>query len=137
MQKKVIELDKPLIGICAGFDNILRALGTNVILDKSKKHDIYDKEYRHKIKILKDTQMYDIVEKEELEVNSIHSMIATKELVGPYAKISSYSEDGLIESFEVPNKKFVIGIKWHPELLLNEIYVDKLFMKFVEESRIK
>ena len=31
MAKRIIELDKPLIGICAGFNNILRALGTNVI----------------------------------------------------------------------------------------------------------
>ena len=48
MAKKIIELDKPLIGICAGFNNILRALGTDVIEDKTKSHDIYDKDYRHK-----------------------------------------------------------------------------------------
>ena len=28
--KKAIELDKPVIGICAGFNNILRALGTKI-----------------------------------------------------------------------------------------------------------
>ena len=58
-------------------------------------------------------------------------MIATKELVEPYAKISSYSEDGLVESFELLNKKFVMGIKWHPELQFNEKYVDDLFKKFI------
>ncbi|MEI3434118.1 MAG: hypothetical protein V8R26_03710 [Clostridia bacterium] len=36
MAKKIIELDKPLIGICAGFNNILRALGTDVIEVKQK-----------------------------------------------------------------------------------------------------
>ena len=129
--KKIIELNKPLIGICAGFNNILRALGTNVILDKDKKHDIYDKNYRHKIKICKNTKLYNIVKKDIMEVNSIHSMIATKELVSPYAKISSYSEDGLVESFEIPNKKFIIGVKWHPELMLEEEYVDRLFREFI------
>lgn len=131
--KKVIELDKPLIGICAGFNNILRALGSDVILDKTKSHDIYDKNYRHKIKIEKDTELYKLVEKEEIDVNSIHSMIATKELVEPYAKISSYSKDGLVESFEVPNKKFVMGIKWHPELLLDETYVDEIFKMLINK----
>ena len=63
--KKVIELDKPLIGICAGFNNILRALGSDVILDKNKSHDIYDKNYRHKIKIEKSTELYKLIEKEE------------------------------------------------------------------------
>ena len=83
---KFILKNKPIIGICAGFNNILR---------------------------------------------SIHSMIATKELVKPYAKISSYSKDGLVESFELPNKKFVMGIKWHPELLVEDEYVDRLFKKFI------
>ena len=129
--KKVIELDKPLIGICAGFNNILRALGSDVILDKTKSHDIYDKNYRHKIEMEKDTELYKLVGKEEIDVNSIHSMIATKELVEPYAKISSYSKDGLVESFELTNKKFVMGIKWHPELQFNERYVDDLFKKFI------
>lgn len=133
MAKKIIELDKPLIGICAGFNNILRAIGTDVILDKEKKHDIYDINYRHKININKETKLYNIIKKSEINVNSIHSMIATKELVEPYAKISSYSEDGLVESFELEGKKFVLGIKWHPELMLEEKYVDELFSEFVEE----
>ena len=45
-------------------------------------------------------------------------MIAPKENVEGYAKISSISDDGLVESFELENKKFVLGIKWHPELML-------------------
>ena len=132
MAKKILELNKPLIGICAGFNNILRALGTNVKLDETKSHDYFDNSYRHKIDIRKDTILYKLVGKEAIEVNSIHSMIATKELVDSFATISSFSEDGLVESFELPNKKFVMGIKWHPELLLEEEYVNKLFERFID-----
>ncbi len=113
MAKKIIELDKPLIGICAGFNNILRAIGTDVIEDKTKSHDIYDKEYRH--------------------VNSIHSMIAPKGNVEKYARISAISYDNLVESFELDNKKFVMGIKWHPELMLEDEFSDKLFKKFISK----
>lgn len=130
--KKVIELDKPLLGICAGFNNILRALGSDVILDKTQSHDYYDVNYRHKINIEKNTKLYDYVSQESMEVNSIHSMVATKELVEPVAKISSYSDDGLVESFEVENKKFIMGIKWHPELMLKEESTHKLFKDFIE-----
>ena len=62
-------------------------------------------------------------------------MIGTKELVEPYAKISSFSEDGLVESFEIENKRFVMGIKWHPELLHQEEYVNKLFKSFIESCK--
>ncbi len=134
--KKCIEYDIPLIGICAGFNNILRALGTDVVEDNSQKHNIYDMNYRHKVKIEKDTLLYEFISKEELEVNSIHSMIAPVENVKNFAKISSYSEDGLVESFELENKKFIIGIKWHPELMLNDdtFNLFKNFIKVCKEN---
>lgn len=134
MAKRIIELDKPLIGICAGFNNILRALGTNVVEDKTKSHDIYNKDYRHKISVIKETKLHDLINKDEYSVNSIHSMIAPKENVEGYAKISSISYDGLVESFELNNKKFVIGLKWHPELMLEDEFTNKLFKEFIKAT---
>ena len=133
MAKRIIELDKPLIGICAGFNNILRALNTDVIEDKTKSHDIYDKNYRHKINIIEGTKLYDLINNNEYNVNSIHTMIAPKENVLPVAKISSISYDGLVESFELDNKKFIMGIKWHPELMLDDEFPNKLFKKFISK----
>ena len=136
MAKRIIELDKPLIGICAGFNNILRAVGTDVIEDKTKSHDIYDKNYRHNVSVKKETRLFDLIGKDEYSVNSIHSMIAPKENVEGYATISSLSNEGLVESFELSNKKFVIGIKWHPELMLEDEFPQKLFKEFIKESCI-
>lgn len=133
--KRIIELDKPLIGICAGFNNILRALGTDVIEDKTKSHDIYDKNYRHQVSVMKGTKLYDLINKDEYNVNSIHSMIAPKEKIEGYAKISSLSYDGLVESFELDNKKFIIGIKWHPELMLEDEFTKKLFNEFIKKCK--
>lgn len=135
MAKRIIELDKPLIGICAGFNNILRAIGTDVIEDKTKKHDIYDINYRHKISIIKNTKLYDLINKDEYDVNSIHSMIAPKEKIKNHVEISSVSYDGLVESFELNNKKFVIGIKWHPELMLTDKFTQQLFCEFIKECK--
>ena len=137
MAKRIIGLDKPLIGICAGFNNILRALGTDVIEDKTKSHDIYDKEYRHEITIIEGTKIYELINKQIYNVNSIHSMIAPKEKIEGYARISSISYDGLVESFEVDNKKFIIGIKWHPELIIEDEFTQKLFKRFIEECKKK
>lgn len=133
MAKRIIELDKPLIGICAGFNNILRALGTDVIKDETKSHDIYDKDYRHEVSIINGTKLYDLINKDKYNVNSIHTMIAPKEKVKGYARISSLSYDGLVESFELDNKKFVIGIKWHPELMLEDEFPNNLFRVFISK----
>lgn len=133
--KKAIELDIPVLGICAGFNNILRAIGTDVMKDNTESHNFYDVNYRHNVSIEKDTILYSLINKPNLEVNSIHSMIATKEMIEPFAKVSSTSDDGLVESFEVPNKKFVVGIKWHPELMLEEEFTNNLFAKFIEACK--
>ena len=63
-------------------------------------------------------------------------MIAPKENVECYAKISSISYDGLVESFELNNKKFIIGIKWHPELMLEDDFTNKLFKEFIKKAKI-
>lgn len=135
MAKRIIELDKPLIGICAGFNNILRALGTDVIEDKTRSHDKYDINYRHKILIVNGTKMHELIGSSEYSVNSIHTMIATKESVEGYAEISSTSEDGLVESIELKDKKFVVGVKWHPELMLEDEFADRLFSELVKKSK--
>ena len=83
--------------------------------------------------VVKGTKIYDLINKDEYEVNSIHSMIAPKEKVEGYAKISSVSYDGLVESFEIENKKFVIGIKWHPELMLDQDdNMNNIFKEFIK-----
>lgn len=133
--KKCIEYDIPLIGICAGFNNIIRATGSDVFEDKTNSHNFYKMDYRHNINIVKDTLIHNLSNVDTMQVNSMHSMLATKEAVESFAKISSYSDDGYVESFEIPNKKFIVGIKWHPELMLEEDFPNKLFEKFVEKCK--
>ena len=64
-------------------------------------------------------------------------MIAPKEKVDGYARISSMSYDGLVESFELDNKKFIVGIKWHPELMLEDMFTQNLFKQLIEECKYK
>lgn len=129
--KYALEKDISILGICAGFNNILRALGSNVYEDKTNLHNHYDKNYRHKIFIEEDSRLYKIIGKSEYEVNSMHTMIADKKNVEGYGSICAYSEDGLIEAFELKNKKFVLALKWHPELMMDEEYVDRLFSEYI------
>ncbi len=129
--KYALEKDIPLIGICAGFNNILRALGSNVYEDETLAHSRYSRDYRHDIRIVKGTKLYEIIGREDFRVNSLHTMIADEKRVAPFGKIAAYSYDGLVESFEVPDKKFVLGIKWHPEIMDDE-YTDVLFQRFIK-----
>jgi len=130
-----IDKDVPLIGICAGFNNILRALGSNIYEDKTRKHSSRSLTYRHPIKIYDDNLLHTIIGKNDYEVNSLHEMIADEQRVKGYAKICACSEDGLIESFTLEDKKFVLAMKWHPELMADDEGANRIFISFINACK--
>ena len=54
---------------------------------------------------------------EKLEVNSFHHQCLNK--LGKELKITAIAPDGIIEAVEMPSHSFVLGVQWHPEMLLN------------------
>lgn len=131
--KYAIRNDIPLLGICAGFNNIIRAMGGNTFLIKNnEKHNKEDGQYAHKNIVQKNSLLYNILNKEEIKVNSIHTMFAMQENV-ENLEISSFSDDGYVEAVELKNNKFCLGLKWHPELMLDyDKNMNKIFQRFLE-----
>lgn len=141
---RCIECDIPLLGICAGFNNIARAMHIplynyyhDAIFDPEY-HDREDMDYRHKIEITKNTILYDIVQCKSMSVNSIHKMYMSyyNALSSSCIKVSSIcSHDSSVESFELTKNRFVVAVKWHPELMKSNPYSKKLFKRFIEECK--
>lgn len=135
LAKLALARDMPVLGICAGFNNLLRAMGGDVMYDKTESHNIEDRKYRHKVLVREGTRLAEILGKKEIATNSIHTMIATEEMVTPYARVNAVSEDGLVEGFEILGKRFAVGVKWHPELLKDDEATKKLFAEFMRAVR--
>lgn len=136
--KYAIKKDKPLLCICLGFQALCSMYANNRnSFDMTKKlnnssHHGDERKYIHKNKILDNTKLKNILKKDTISVNSLHHDyidLDTKELI-----ISSYSEDNIIEAVELPNKRFVIGVEWHPEYLMDEDSI-KLFDAFVNSIK--
>lgn len=71
--KYCYENDVPVLGICAGQNNIARALGgTTCKISNPEKHDKSFDEYVHSINIDKSSKFYDIVRTNKMQVNSRH-----------------------------------------------------------------
>lgn len=125
--------DVPYIGICAGMQMMAYYNKDNVKNERNEDKGVihHSKEkYVHEIRILKDTLLYDILDKEEIMVNSRHNFHITSP--GTH-EVSAYSKDGLIEAIENKDKKFQLGLQWHPEMLDDE-NTEKLFTRFIEEA---
>lgn len=120
--KYALDKNIPILGLCGGMqlmglvDN--DGLPSNEVLiknDTKLNHFQKGEQYVHKINIKENTLLNKILNTNEISVNSRHNyhLKQVKNL-----KVSAYSEDGFIESVEVPNKKFVLGVQWHPESMI-------------------
>lgn len=131
--KRAYEKNIPLLGICRGLQLFNIGLGGTLYQDIPRQipnaighacgynvHQGY-----HTINIEKDSILYDIFKKEKLVVNSQHHQ-SIKDL-GENMRITSTTIDGVVESIESTNEKFLLGVQFHPEVMMNN---DKEFIKF-------
>jgi putative glutamine amidotransferase len=72
----------------------------------------------HEVEIIAGSKLYDIVGTTSMAVNSAHHQ-AVKE-AAPSLAINARAPDGVIEGIEDPDKRFCIGVEWHPEFEISE-----------------
>lgn len=116
------EKNIPTLGICLGMQEMFY----NDNLIDIPNHHINS---LHEITIRKNTLLYKIIKKEKMLVNSRHNSAINK---SNYL-ISSISKDNIIESIELPNHKFFLGLQWHPENLYDiDSNSKKIFDYFIK-----
>jgi putative glutamine amidotransferase len=135
--KKAREKNKPVLGVCRGFQIMNVAYGGSLyqdivtLRDGSHVHrdqELYDT-LGHPATILKDTILYDLLQKEEIYVNSVHHQGIKK--LGDGLEIMAYSDDGLIEAIRDPQHQFVWGIQWHLEWMPEDQEQQKIYKAFL------
>lgn len=117
MISKALQIDLPILGICAGMQVMSAIMGCKLTgnVNQYLKSDIDHFGYvkNHKISISNDNLLYKIINKDIIEVNSNHREAVAQ--ISNSVKICAKSEDGCIEAIEVKNKKFALGVQWHPD----------------------
>ena len=119
--QKVLELDKPLLGICRGIQFLNAALGGTLYQDLPTERPSVMEHHQqapydvpvHRVKILKDSPLFQCLGVEELLVNSYHHQAVRR--MSPMLKPMAVSEDGLVEALYMPGHRFVWAVQWHPE----------------------
>lgn len=129
--------DIPILGICEGQSNLVWGQGgSTVLVSDLDKHEQKTAHYVHNIIIKKGTLLYKILKKTKIKVNSRHHYT----IKDPKGLIEcAYDDDGNIEAVEAKNKKFFLGVRFHPESLYkidkNHNKIFKYFIKICKNIR--
>ena len=116
-ERKVIEYayskDIPLLGICLGMQH----MGVTFSGEEFNclNHKFKNKKYVHEVIIDKNSNLYKFLKKDNIRVNSRHK----SSIINTNLSIVGVSSDGIVEAVEDKNKKFFIGVQWHPESMFN------------------
>ena len=95
-------------------------------------HADYGNGLVHDVILSKDSNLYKILGKDIIKVNSRHRMKVTDP--GTF-DVFGKSEDGVIEVLERHDKKFALGVQWHPEMMLDDSLQKLIFDAFVNACK--
>ena len=126
LTRGALERDIPLLGICGGQQLLHVILGGKLIqhiadgVENPLAHEQPNPrdEPGHVVEILDGTFLRRIVGVNCLSVNSAHHQAALDEPQG--VVINAKSPDGVIEGMEVLERKFCLGVQWHPEFFISD-----------------
>lgn len=140
---EALALDLPVFAICRGMQLLNVHLHGTLTqhLSSSATHvcrlkDEIPGRHRtaHTVEVLPGTLLARIVGAGRHEVNSRHHQGVGD--LAPGAVKSAVSEDGITEAVELPGKRFVLAVQWHPEDRIDISDADrKLFEAFAASAR--
>ncbi|WP_397590803.1 gamma-glutamyl-gamma-aminobutyrate hydrolase family protein [Sphingorhabdus sp.] len=126
MVNRMIDAQKPVFGICRGFQEINVALGGTLRRDTSASDDLirhhapddvsFDAmfEHRHAVDLTDGGMLANAYAKSALDVNSVHYQGIGKLADG--LNVEARAPDGLIEAYSArPNGAPLLAVQWHPE----------------------
>ncbi len=149
--REVMQLRKPVLGICLGAQLINVVLGGSLYQDIPTQIDNpINHRDQHNIKIVEGTRLNKIFSLEnthphpspegegiplpftEISIFSTHHQSVKSP--GKGLIVSAMSTDGIIEAIELPDYPLLIGIQWHPEREPGSEYTRLLFKAFIEAA---
>ena len=143
LTREALERNLPLLAICRGHQVLNVATGGTLIQDIPSEvtggveHDSSRERWEraHPVQILEGTRLRDILKRGTVSVNSFHHQATAR--VGSGLVVSAVSaRDQLVEAVEMPDRRFALGVQWHPEAFWNrEDGFQALFAAMVGASR--
>jgi putative glutamine amidotransferase len=134
--KAAIERDLPVLGICRGFQ-ILNVVQEGSLVQDVPGHRPEEREglVEHRgVSVRPGSRLARATGGAPLTVNSRHHQAVTRDTLGR-GLVATVVVDDLVEAFELDDRRWVVGIQWHPERT-GEVSPEarRIFEAFVQEA---
>jgi putative glutamine amidotransferase len=124
--RKAVALNMPVLCICRGLQLLNVAFGGSLIqhisdqVDNPLQHrqqelSILASSASHRVNLLPGSVTARIFGESSIEVNSLHHQSVRS--IAPSLSVDGRAPDGVIEAASFPDRAFVCGVQWHPELM--------------------
>jgi putative glutamine amidotransferase len=146
---RALEADLPVLAICRGIQVLNVARGGTLVQDLPSErpsgtaHRFPTPEYppdrvAHTIEVLPDSLLSRILDgrladARTIDVNSRHHQAV--DVLGTGLRITAAAPDAVIEAVEDPDRRFCVGVQWHPESFYRTGEFLPLFEAFVRASQ--
>ncbi len=126
--------DKPILGICYGMQllNIIRGGSLHQHIGDIPGTRKHEGGCRHDIEMVGTSRTRDLLGRKR-RVNSYHHQSVHR--LGRGLHVTGVSPDGIIEGLESNGHRWVVGIQWHPERMIDRRDQAGLFRALVSEAR--
>jgi putative glutamine amidotransferase len=124
--KTAMELELPILGICAGMQ-LMNIVTGGQLIQHLQNVPLHQGETYHSIKIQNSRWLSKIFPTEQIIVNSNHHQGIDPAHIGAGFTPVARAEDGQIEAVEYDCKQMVLGIQWHPERISNSAENARVF----------
>lgn len=131
--KAMVELNKPILGICYGCQLLNVAFGGTLIQDIPS-HRLSTSQFsEHEVEVEPSSLLCNWIQEQKIFVKSSHHQAVDK--VGKGLKVVAWASDGVIEAIEFNDGKPIVGVQWHPEAQLEAQHAWRLFNAFVQTCK--
>jgi putative glutamine amidotransferase len=141
LARGVLASDHPALGICCGCQLLAVAAGgalyqhiPDQIPGALRHSGRYPDLPLHPIEIVPGSRLSAILGGGRATVNSAHHQ-AVRRLGRGFVAAAS-APDGIIEAFEAPGDRFLLGVEWHPDLMPEAPEQRRVFEALVEAARV-
>lgn len=140
--KEALRRDLPVLGLCRGAQVINVAAGGTLYQDipsqvqRALQHDQQAPRWHptHEVRLEEETTLARIFNCPSLRVNSFHHQ--SVKMVTPDFRVSAKARDAVVEGIESREHRFVVGVQWHPECMVERFPVQRLlFSALVQAAR--